>query len=390
MKLIYVAGEDVSVLESQVLELLSYYIGILKYDVFLIQGYHSESEHDSLKTKLSKYPMIPVIWVKIPKNRPYYYKKQIDIFHKALLSIPFYEEAVIHTRCEHFGVIFKMLLKKYILTNPLLIDVRGIDYEEQKYVIRNDRYLRRLKVLCGLPFTLYSYKKLYNTPMDNVYLTFVSLKMVEYINKRYPHCSHQMFVNMNIAGRQFNYSEDKRKEIRQKYNIKDDELLAICSTGGGDVWQRDSLIIKNLLQKGIKVINLAKKDPLIDGCITTTVPFKEMPAYLSAGDIAVLWRDDTFMNQSASPSKFSEFAVMGLYVIHNKSVYVAEKYIRENNAGILVDNIESLQSIDFSITHNRKERCEAGKNSFSIDSIGLSYDNIYKTMIRNKTGEKSI
>lgn len=380
MKLIYIAGEDVSVLESQVLELLAYFIKEFNYDVFLIQGYHTEHERKNLEVKLSRYKMIPVTWVKIPLNRPYYYKKQIDVFYKALESIPGYQEAIIHARCEHFGTIFKLLIKKYHLPNSLLIDVRGIDYEEQKFVIKNDRFLRRIKVFIGKFVTLYSYKLLYGTPQKNVYLTFVSPKMVEYIKQKYPQCSHPMFVNMNIAGSQFEFSLEKRKLIRQKYNVKDNELLAICSTGGGDIWQRDSTIIKGLIEKGIRVINLAKKDPNIRGCITTKVPFSEMPSYLSAGDIAILWRDNTFMNQSASPSKFSEFAVMGLYVVHNKSVYIAEKYIRENNAGELIDSIEELQ-IDSTILMNRNKRCESGKRLFSIKSIGLSYNNIYQTML---------
>jgi len=159
--------------------------------------------------------------------------------------------------------------------------------------------------------------------------------------------------------------------------------LAICSTGGNGTWQKDYLIIPQLVNLGIKVIHLSRFDYGLSDCFRLTVPFNEMPDYLSAGDIAVLWREDTPTNTCASPSKFSEFASMGLYVIHNGTVRVATEYILQNNAGLIVDDINNINksSISKDILGKRQELILKGEKVFSIDTIGKNYIDIYQQLI---------
>ena len=108
--------------------------------------------------------------------------------------------------------------------------------------------------------------------------------------------------------------------------------------------------------------------------ISTIVPFSQMPAMLSAADIAVLWRDDTFINQSASPSKFSEFAAMGLYVIHNGSVAVATQYLKESGAGLIVRDMAEICNLpSLQYLHNHRAKWIAdGKKAFGVMEIGCS------------------
>lgn len=127
------------------------------------------------------------------------------------------------------------------------------------------------------------------------------------------------------------FSVSYRNEIRNRYDIKDNELLAICLSGGDSLWQQDKSNIDTLISKGIRVISLSKKVFDNEKCISLFVPFQDVPKYLSAADIGILWRDRTFINYSASPSKLSEFAASGLFIIHNGSVNIAEEYI-ENMA----------------------------------------------------------
>ena len=188
-----------------------------------------------------------------------------------------------------------------------------------------------------------------------------------------------MLFNPNIAGERFIYSPSKRIELRRKFGFKGDDVVAICATGGNSVWQKDRLMVNNLVKKGVKVINLSKVTLDLDNVVSKTVPFSEMPDYLSAADIAILWRDDTFMNNSASPSKFSEFACMGLYVIHNSSVVVATKHIVDTGAGILLKSVDDdfeLGNIGF-YSKMRSYWIEKGKHTFGIEYIGNSYLGIY-------------
>ena len=106
-----------------------------------------------------------------------------------------------------------------------------------------------------------------------------------------------------------------------------------------------------------------------------------MPDYLSAADVAILWR--YILNTCASPSKFSEFASMGIYVIHNGSVNLVNKYLKENKAGILLDSIDNL-SIEKSIVFDlrkRQERINTGRTNFGVEFVSKGYFDYYLKII---------
>ncbi len=371
---IYVTVGDVSVYESQILELLDY-LQSNEVKVTLVQGYKSDDEKKSLEKKLSNHPPVPTVWVKGFSVYPFNKRKMVDSLYQGISSIEGYHEAVFHVRNEYVGYGMKCAFQKYGLNLPMLIDIRGIIYEELKYKQNQLKGMRKLLSFLQCSYLKSCYKKLFS--LDNMRIAFTSVSPMinEYVSTNYPSCKYSKCVHPNIVGRQFIYDEEKRREIRQRYGIADNEVLAICSTGGNAVWQKDHLVVKRLVEMGVRVINLSKKDIGIEGCITTTVPFAEMPAMLSAADVAVLWRDDTFMNNSASPSKFSEFAAMGLYVIHNKTVKVAVDHIQSTGAGCLVDEVEEIRTLpSYEELQNQRQRwCEAGLSAFGVDSLGDSY-----------------
>lgn len=378
IRLIYVSVGDVSVYESQVVELLNY-LQNQGIAVTLLQGYKNDGEKLTLERKLSNHPAIPTVWVKSSSVYPFTEKNKIKDFYRALSSIEGYRNAVIHVRNEFMGYIMKQLLSHYHLDIPMLIDVRGVIYEELKYKQRQLSGYRKLLSVIQRNYLKQCYQTLFSPDKKNIAITSVSPMINDYIQKEYPANCYPLYVHQNIAGTQFSYDKEQRKSVRNKYHISDDDLLAICSTAGNAVWQKDHLVIKRLLDLGVKVINLSKNDIGIEGCITTTVPFTEMPALLSAGDLAVLWRDDTFMNNSASPSKFSEFAAMGLYVIHNNSVKVAVDHIVSSGAGCLVKEIADIQDLPSSadMHANRERWCKLGLATFGVDGLGQSYINKY-------------
>lgn len=372
-QIIYVASGDVSVYESQVLELLSYYQE-RNVKVFLLQGYMNDNQRKSLESKLSKYS-IPVFWVKSYSVYPIFQRLAIEQFYNGLIKIPNYKESTIHVRSEYSGFLFKKLLSKYNLNIPLLIDIRGIVYEEIKYKMERSKGLRKCSFLIQRNYLSRCYQFLFAEDNMNICISSVSDKINEYIQSHYSNCRYKLYSHPNIAGKRFVYDEAKRASIRTKYGIAESEVLAICATGGNSLWQQDFRVIKHLLNLGIRVINLSRNDYGISDCITTTVPFSEMPDMLSAADIAVLWREDNFINQSASPSKFSEFASMGLYVIHNGTVQVATDYIQSSHNGCIVKNVGDVSAsiIDAVKNLNRIESVKSGKSAFGVESIGFSY-----------------
>jgi hypothetical protein len=380
MKLIYLTLEDVSVYESQILELLKYLNTYM--ETVLIQGYKNQKEKNNLQKKLSNYPTIRVVWYKTFPLYHFFERFTVKNIYKALLG-ELSDTSILHIRGQIAGSFYKKIICKYHLKIPALIDLRAYPMEID-YVLQNAASVSR-KFLSILHRQYFIKLNNFLFRRDNfpIIISSVSPEINDYIQINYPACSYKMFFNPNICGTQFEFNQNKRSEIRKKHEIKDDDILAICSTGGNGTWQKDYLIIPQLVNLGIKVIHLSRFDYGLSDCFRLTVPFNEMPDYLSAGDIAVLWREDTPTNTCASPSKFSEFASMGLYVIHNGTVRVATEYILQNNAGLIVDDINNINksSISKDILGKRQELILKGEKVFSIDTIGKNYIDIYQQLI---------
>ena len=79
MKLVYVAPSDVSVYESQVLELLKF-LHQEGVDVTILQGYLSESDKADVTKKLFSYPFLNVVWVHNYTSYPFFKQKTISNF----------------------------------------------------------------------------------------------------------------------------------------------------------------------------------------------------------------------------------------------------------------------------------------------------------------------
>lgn len=372
-QLIYVAPGDVSVYESQVLELLVYYQKC-KIDVILLQGYKTELEKSNIEQKLSKYS-IPVIWVKTYSVYPIYEKRIIRNFYRGLVQIPNFNKATIHVRSEYIGYVFKKIAFHFDIKDLLLIDIRGILLEEIKFKMKKSKGLRKILFHIQRIYMKHCYSFLFGNDNLPIRISSVSNKINEYIKECYPQCNYKLFYHPNIAGSNFKYSDEKRDVVRRKCDISQSDVLVVCATGGNSVWQQDFCVIQRLLDLEVKVINLSRKNYGISGCLTTTIPFAQMPDMLSAADIAVLWREDTFINQSASPSKFSEFASMGLYVIHNGTVKVATDYINRTNSGYIAEKVEDIPSIIKNAVKkiSRNDRYNQGQREFGVENIGYSY-----------------
>ena len=54
-------------------------------------------------------------------------------------------------------------------------------------------------------------------------------------------------------------------------------------------------------------MNKSKKELHHKNVINKFVDYYEIPNYLNAADIAVIWRENSIVNKVASPVKFSEY-----------------------------------------------------------------------------------
>ena len=116
------------------------------------------------------------------------------------------------------------------------------------------------------------------------------------------------------------------KQIRKELKLSDEDVLIVYSSGGTASWQNDR-IVTILAEKGLKVLNLSRKNIPHKNIFNKFANYSEMPVYLNAADIAIIWRDKSTVNKVASPVKFSEFICCGLPVISNYSVDMISEYI---------------------------------------------------------------
>ena len=98
------------------------------------------------------------------------------------------------------------------------------------------------------------------------------------------------------------------------------------------------------------------------------------------------------VNEVASPSKFSEFACMGLFVIHNGTVNLAKEYIMINKAGVIIDVPRQVRedAIIIPSLEIRKQNAKVGRKYFGIENIALSYLNNYNRIIENPDRLRSV
>jgi len=113
--------------------------------------------------------------------------------------------------------------------------------------------------------------------------------------------------------------------------------------------------------------------------ITLFVPYEEVPKYLNAVDVAVVWRDNDIVNQVASPVKFSEYICSGLPVIANDGVSLIKNYIQETGFGVVINSFDDINEklVNKLNMLNRDEISIKGAELFSSETIIDQYIKMY-------------
>ena len=367
MKLIYINAKDTSVAEAQVFSLLDYYKKKSKFQqIILLQGYRNKNEIIQIKKKLVNFD-IDVYWFKIFPNYSMFNHFTYKKIRKQLDAITIDANTIIHVRGEIYGAMVVRYLKKKEKPLNLLVDIRGVNIEEiQEY------YKRRLILKFD---KINRFKHAYSILRQDIPITVVSTALKNYLITHHSFKEKNVCINPNISGLQFEFSQEKRNKIRKEYSITDEQIVAVISSSSSVNWQKDYKVIKKLTDLNVTVFNLSLHKVDLPQVINKKIDFNKMPSYLSAADIAVLWRDENIVNQVASPSKFSEFACMGLYVLHNATVQIATEYIQNTQSGKLYKNVDEIDLSDVNVMNsvNRQKFIVNGISKFGIENIAQSY-----------------
>lgn len=168
--------------------------------------------------------------------------------------------------------------------------------------------------------------------------------------------------------------------------LKDDDILLVFLTGGDKKWQNTYEIINKIVSRGYKVLNLSKREIDLPNVINLFVPLEEVPNYLNAADIGVIWRNNDIVNNVACPVKFSEYACCGLPVLSNKGVTLIKNYIEDTGFGKIINSLNNLQSkdIDYLMSMDRHLIAKNAHLKFSSEIVSKDYISIYDKMLLEK------
>lgn len=150
----------------------------------------------------------------------------------------------------------------------------------------------------------------------------------------------------------FRFDPIKRKKIRKKFGFKSNEKV-VCYSGGMAMWQRvDDIIalfesLHNSDQKykflfvtrEIDVLKKKLSSSLLsnDSYVLASCAQDEVYQYLSSADAGILMREDTIVNNVASPIKVAEYLACGLPIILTKGVGDVSFLVSNSSIGLLLD-----------------------------------------------------
>jgi hypothetical protein len=362
-----------SVFDSQVLALLK---SINERNIFkkiyLVLGIRGEKDKIEIqKRRISK--KIIIIPFRLYPNYPFFK----FLIRKNLLKALKYanvnlEESIFHTRGEmmawHVGNVLDVKYLKNILP-----DIRGASTEEIKEFSKLGFLKKKLKI--------YNYECAFKYLTNFSKISVVSNNLKEHLVNNYKINSANIYITPSLAGADFLFDKIHRTKHRNELNLRNDEILVVFSSGGIANWQNND-ILKIMAEMGLKILNLSKKKIEHKNIINKFVSYSEMPSYLNAADVAIIWREKSIVNKVASPVKFGEYVCCGLPVIANDSVDMIAEYIKKNSCGLLIN---SLNDIDINSLNqlkqiNRQAIAENGISNFGIDKIIEQYCKIYSTI----------
>lgn len=376
MKLIYVAIRNVSVFDSQVLALLNYYAESGRFEkIILLLGNHYKDTRTKVPKNLSS--KIVTVFFKHYPQYPIIEQFTVSSLKRELKRIDKPESYVIHVRNDVLShYVYKAFDSLRINPDKIISDVRGAGFEQIAEYSNKNRAVLTVKLL--------QRKQVFNSLSKIKHISVVSKSLQKYISSKISQEHNpKIFVNSCLANSNFFFNNKQRIQIRQKLGILDNETMIVLATGGDNAWQNTDVTIRHLVNNNFKVLNLSKRHFSHQNVYNIFVPYKEVPGYLSAADIAVIWREKSITNKVASPVKFSEYVCCGLPVITNDSIDLITEFVRQNDSGLVINSLAELseQMIKTLSKINRKELSNISRNIFGIEAIANQYINLYQSML---------
>lgn len=198
--------------------------------------------------------------------------------------------------------------------------------------------------------------------------------------------------------KKFSFDSKARTEIRSLYGMPED-CKVICYSGGLALWQRVNDIIA-LFEK-LALINshyrflfltkeIAQLQELLrssrlpsDRVVVESCAQEEVYRFLSAADVGIIMREDTTVNNVASPIKIGEYLGCGLPLILTKGIGDFSELIPRTGIGLLLDETgdPAMQICAFmeklDVVKIRDQAINFSNDHFSNEAHLQEYENLY-------------
>ena len=185
-----------------------------------------------------------------------------------------------------------------------------------------------------------------------------------------------------------NYLKNRVK-YRQKYNIKDDEIVFLYS-GGTSTWQclKETVRLYDAISKAMpgrtrclffshneneikKYTGELGKDVLVD-----VYDVAELRAALCAGDYGFLLRQKSIVNEVAFPNKYLEYVSSGLQIITTCYVKEIAKQVKRYNLGFALNSLDNEKALD----EIRRKGVSHSKIDFKTIEVVLGINSFENTL----------
>lgn len=290
----------------------------------------------------------------------------------------------IHARADYTA--FLCVLLKPFHKLPVVWDCRGDSVDELKYATEKFSFtMRTLLSVLLLPKQII-YRWVSGRFSDAC--VCVSSALRELLSAINPKLSIAV-IPCPVPINKFYFSAEQRRKTRSAFGVNDNEVLFIYSgsmTGYQAIvefiWYYKKLLELPNSRLIIATVDMDKardifRDLLSDRIIITSVQYDEMVGLYCASDYALMARLSRPLNYVASPTKFGEYCLTGLTVIHNDSIKQVSEFSKILGNGLCLDFLPS----DKPNLGLRSEVANAAKKIFGRDYLNLAYLEIYSKLV---------
>ncbi|MFZ5392005.1 MAG: glycosyltransferase [Patescibacteria group bacterium] len=282
----------------------------------------NQSRLAALKLELKKYNVSLYIW-----PRSFWYFPNLWQIFSTLKKIKF-KHGIIHAESVYATII--ALVIKFFVKTKVIFDAHGLigpEVQSQKLGFIKNLYAPRLENYCL---------------QHSDYIVTASVSLQQYfLNRKIPVNKISALPCLTDISRQKLLNSQEKAAYRRRLGLPAHKIIGVY-LGGGQNWQPLSPVVDFISQTDIFLLVISSEPEKILPQLQTlknhqytlvNLPHDQVSSYLLAADLAFLFRNPNLLNRIAFPTKFGEYLVAGLPIVHNGQIDDVTKIIEENNLG---------------------------------------------------------